>query len=354
MPPGDFFDLERPDPSEDFLWNSGESLLGVALLSYFAYPAVSYTIGALPGPNSVEGGYFFSFLSIVYGTLTSATISDATVRLAALREAIVEECSLMLPLLERLRITLLERGLYSEHREDRERVYSACATQLWFHVTDIISGTREIELELLSTREYDPLVNIVGALQRAQYRWGTSDLDFGIERTEEVITVRGRWLQLEGSGIPAVQFGLLRGLAGLLALTYTYLTLDRPEGARYAIAGGPLAKVSVHADMLFWGHTITTAPPATTTLLGLNFADGVGVIDSTLGVRILFAMRRATRAPTSWNLAKTTIAAGVDDDINPAVPWPVPALSRQECFGPHLRLGIHFCWRDFPLFPGRI
>ena len=27
-----------------------------------------------------------------------------------------------------------------------------------------------------------------------------------------------------------------------------------------------------------------------------------------------YVMRRATRAPTSWNLAKTTIAAGVDDD----------------------------------------
>ena len=39
----------------------------------------------------------------------------------------------MLPLLERLRITLLERE--SEHRADRERVYSACANQLCFHAS---------------------------------------------------------------------------------------------------------------------------------------------------------------------------------------------------------------------------
>ena len=132
----------------------------------------------------------------------------------------------MLPLLERLRITLLEKES-KEHRADRERVYSACANQLCFHVTDIISGTREIELELMSTRTYDPLVNIVGALQRAQYRYDTNDLEFAIERTEEVIRVRGRRLQLEGSGIPLLQFALLRVLSGLIVLTYTYLTLAR-------------------------------------------------------------------------------------------------------------------------------
>ena len=45
-----------------------------------------------------------------------------------MRETIVEECSLMLPLLERLRITLLEKES-GEHRADRERVYSACANR---------------------------------------------------------------------------------------------------------------------------------------------------------------------------------------------------------------------------------
>ena len=67
----------------------------------------------------------------------------------------------------------------------------------------------------------------LGALQRAQYRYGTDDLEFAIERTEEVIRVRGRRLQLEGSGIPLLQFALLRVLSGLIVLTYTYLTLAR-------------------------------------------------------------------------------------------------------------------------------
>ena len=67
----------------------------------------------------------------------------------------------------------------------------------------------------------------MGALHRAQYRYDTNELDYAIERTEEVIRVRGRRLQLEGSGIPLLQFALLRVLSGLIVLTYTYLTLAR-------------------------------------------------------------------------------------------------------------------------------
>ena len=164
----------------------------------------------------------------------------------------------MLPLLERLRITLLEKES-QEHRADRERVYSACANQLCFHVTDIISGTREIELELMSTRTYDPLVNIVGALQRAQYRYGTDDLEFAIERAEEVIRVRGRRLQLEGSGIPTLQFGVLRILSVLIVMSYTYLTLDRPE-----VTASVLGKARLFTEMQVLNHAVTTATPATT------------------------------------------------------------------------------------------
>ena len=47
VPVGDFFNLERPDPKEEILWNSGESLLGVAFVSYFAYPAIASALGAL-------------------------------------------------------------------------------------------------------------------------------------------------------------------------------------------------------------------------------------------------------------------------------------------------------------------
>ena len=61
----------------------------------------------LPPPNPTEGGYFFSLMSIVFGTLTASTISDATARLAALRAAAVEECTLMLPLIKRLEVILV-------------------------------------------------------------------------------------------------------------------------------------------------------------------------------------------------------------------------------------------------------
>jgi hypothetical protein len=138
----------------------------------------------------------------------------------------------------------------------------------------------------MSTRTYDPLINIVGALHRAQYRYGTNELDYAIERTEEVIRVRGRRLQLEGSGIPTLQFGVLRILSVLIVMSYTYLTLDRPE-----VTASVLGRARLFTEMQVLNHAVTTATPATTTLLGMTTdSTGVWLMDSTLGVRILFAI----------------------------------------------------------------
>ena len=147
---GDFFDLQPRDP-EQLLWTSSENLALVVAATYLLYAPCVYALALVPAPNEVEGGYFFSLVSIIFGTLTASTISDATQRLSSLRAAIVDECSLMLPLLERLTIVLHEND---REGQDRERLFVACANQLWLHVTDIISGTREIELELMSSREY--------------------------------------------------------------------------------------------------------------------------------------------------------------------------------------------------------
>ena len=48
VPVGDFFNLETPDPKEEILWNSGESLLGVALRILFAI-----IVGTLVSFNSL-------------------------------------------------------------------------------------------------------------------------------------------------------------------------------------------------------------------------------------------------------------------------------------------------------------
>jgi hypothetical protein len=82
---------------------------------------------ALPPPNPTEGGYFFSLMSIVFGTLTASTISDATARLAALRAAAVEECTLMLPLIKRLEVILV---LDSDAPERGDDVFRAVARRL--------------------------------------------------------------------------------------------------------------------------------------------------------------------------------------------------------------------------------
>jgi hypothetical protein len=53
-----------------------------------------------------QGGYFFSLVSIVFGTLTAATVSQAADRLDKLRAAAVREVTLFLPLVKRLEVEL--------------------------------------------------------------------------------------------------------------------------------------------------------------------------------------------------------------------------------------------------------
>ena len=80
----------QPNP---FHWTEWPFRIGSLGAFYLSYPLAWQAVQALPPPNPTEGGYFFSLMSIVFGTLTASTISDATARLAALRAAAVEECT---------------------------------------------------------------------------------------------------------------------------------------------------------------------------------------------------------------------------------------------------------------------
>ena len=52
-----------------------------------------------------------------------------------------------------------------------------------------------------------------------------------------------------------------------------------------------LGKARLFTEMQVLNHAVTTATPATTTLLGMaSDSSGVWLMDSTLGVRILFAI----------------------------------------------------------------
>ena len=210
---------------------------------------------ALPPPNPTEGGYFFSLMSIVFGTLTASTISDATARLAALRAAAVEECTLMLPLIKRLEVILV---LDSDAPERGDDVFRAVARRLHAHSCDFVGGGRERELELIA-EGHDAYSEVVQILQQADCTMG--NLDFALDGCGRLMEARGVRLSLENSGIPDVQYSVLRTLSIALAIAYTYLTLDR----------GEMAGIRPHA-------------------LGFVMNDAGVIFDNSFGVHALFAV----------------------------------------------------------------
>ena len=125
--------------------------------------------------DMTEGGYFFSLMSIVFGTLTASTISDATARLAALRAAAVEECTLMLPLIKRLEVILVLDGDAPEKGDD---VFRAVARRLHAHSCDFVGGGRERELELIA-EGHDAYSEVVQILQQAAM--SIDNLDFALD-----------------------------------------------------------------------------------------------------------------------------------------------------------------------------
>ncbi|KAH8070667.1 ubiquitinyl hydrolase [Aureococcus anophagefferens] len=106
-------------PVEAVEWYRPQFRAGVVAAAYLAYPVVVDVLSRLPPPNSVEGQYYFSLISIVYATLTAATITDASTRLSALRAAAVDESSMLLPLVKRLEAARLDGAVFK--RSDGSR-----------------------------------------------------------------------------------------------------------------------------------------------------------------------------------------------------------------------------------------
>jgi hypothetical protein len=242
----------QPNP---FHWTEWPFRIGSLGAFYLSYPLAWQAVSVLPPPNPTEGGYFFSLMSIVFGTLTASTISDATARLAALRAAAVEECTLMLPLIKRLEVILV---LDSDAPERGDDVFRAVARRLHAHSCDFVGGGRERELELIA-EGHDAYSEVVQILQQADCTMG--NLDFALDGCGRLMEARGVRLSLENSGIPDVQYSVLRTLSIALAIAYTYLTLDR----------GDMAGVQPHA-------------------LGFVMADTGVVFDASFGVHALFAV----------------------------------------------------------------
>ena len=131
-------------------------------------------------------------------------------------------------------------------------------TGLHAHSCDFVGGGRERELELIA-EGHDAYSEVVQILQQADCTMG--NLDFALDGCGRLMEARGVRLSLENSGIPDVQYSVLRTLSIALAIAYTYLTLDR----------GEMAGIQPHA-------------------LGFVMADSGVVFDASFGVHALFAV----------------------------------------------------------------
>ena len=197
-------------------------------------------------------------MSIVFGTLTASTISDATARLAALRAAAVEECTLMMTLVKRLEVVLVLDKNAPARGPD---LFAAVADRLWTHSTDLLGGTRERELKLIAEGT-DGISEVLQILQQAQCSFDETEVSFSLDLCGRLMEARGIRLSLENSGIPAVQYSVLESLSVALAAAYSRRADISPTN-RGDNANIPWRRIAATPRPRTWRRAATTPRPRT-------------------------------------------------------------------------------------------
>jgi hypothetical protein len=239
-------------------WGTAVFRISIVVAAYVGYPFLAELLSILPTTDVNQTpavSNFFGVVSIVFGTLIAATVSDASSRLALLRSLAVDEVTLMLPLVKRLRA----ESAVCDSRGDadgRALIYD-CFTLLMGHTSVLIAGTRDEELQGIASGK-DALLRLVERLQPAvttsrrlgdggASAAGTADFSFAMAATERIIETRGKRVSLENAGIPELQLGALKVITVSLLLVFAYLSLDRsvynltdpqqaPLGAAFALS----------------------------------------------------------------------------------------------------------------------
>lgn len=256
-----------------FDWYSSFYRIGIVIFGYVFYPIVALMLSILPEETglSQSGNYFFALVSIVFGTLTAATVSDASSRLALLRSIAVDEVTLMLPLVKRIQIEadiLRERGMQTRidgqtspddpkktmaYLGDSDRTgytsndmasfFDDSFRLLWGHTSMLISGSRVQELQSIANGQ-DYLLRFIELLHRSQsddrFDVPKRDFTFAMNTAEKIVELRGRRLSLENAGISDLQLGALKTISVSLLAVFCYLSLDRTIFDLYHVDEAPL------------------------------------------------------------------------------------------------------------------
>ena len=212
-----------------FAWNTTARRVTIVVGAYLLYPEICQLFSAVPFPEGEEGSYFFELISVIFGTLTASTVSDGSERLRRLRAVAVKEATGMAMLLRQLEAHLLPRSQIGRRLAStaapsesaaaaRVELFEECVALLYKHSTLMISGTRQEELAMIAAREdYLGRVYDLAAGSRPE-------LDFAVAPVEALIQNRACRLSLENSGIPDLQYSVLRVISVAIVLAFVYLT----------------------------------------------------------------------------------------------------------------------------------
>lgn len=236
--------LDRLAPLDDLsLKNVRKSLssfpaLGVTAVVALIYPQLKdvaeflHPLVATTGKAAETGEIFFNVLSLVFGTLVAATVSDTSGNISNLRNAVLEEVTLTVILATKL------NALVNCNRGDNLGAAQDLMKNVILHTDTLITqdtlllldtSTREYELGLISEGA-DPLFRSLEIAVAAQSVRGNKegevvslpDLGFAVSDIENIIKVRASRLSLENANTPEIQLLTLQLLSFTISVAYIY------------------------------------------------------------------------------------------------------------------------------------
>jgi len=226
-------------------WNTAPVNVAVVLSAYFFYPFLAEILSLLPVFEKVDefgNANFVTLVSIVFGTLTAATVQQADSRLALLRSVVVDEVTLVLALVKRLAAEISASSeCTAEGCAYEQPLLTQCLELLWNHTNVLIAMRRSEELRRLANGQ-DYLLRMLELLDQPAARGESRDYSSDIKSIEEIIQMRAKRLSLEGAGIPDIQLQAINTISLTVLCVYAVITLDSDMYNLRDLQSAPLSK----------------------------------------------------------------------------------------------------------------
>mmetsp|Transcript_651 Transcript_651/g.1012 ORF Transcript_651/g.1012 Transcript_651/m.1012 type:complete len:434 (+) Transcript_651:95-1396(+) len=215
------FDLEKieGDPSKLVLsWSSIPFRLALFGFFYAIFPAVQGSIrDFIEADNQALTnalcGAFLPTVSILFGTLTSFTISTLLEYQNTIKLDVNRETSAAVKLTKKL------IALPTENNEITPEDKAMCLEYVWFYMKTLAERSRKEEMYFMLYE--DPLLKIMDILNTVP---DSALLERAFIQLDAVLDARQNRLTVEGEGIPYVQLNLLLSLGFVVILGFLVLS----------------------------------------------------------------------------------------------------------------------------------